>query len=250
MQSPIHARGNEEMGLGDDLLAAGQAKLLGRTVKIGDGSSVWEKNPLFDYIPYIDINADEWFLDHAGKRGYTKTIDRKRERIMVDGKCVKVKMSDKIRFNMDYRAEPAIIELEPIENDYVIVEPHIKPGAPPGKQWNYFDKVRDCGIRFLQFNSDSFGCERVDATIVEAARWMAGSRGYFGTEGFLHHLAAAFGKPAVVMMGAYNHPSVVGYDFHTNIWRDVPEELGHQQKFGAMDTIPPEEVLEALHANY
>jgi hypothetical protein len=40
---------------------------------------------------------------------------------------------------------------------------------------------------------------------------------------------------------------VTGYDFHTNIWRDVPEELGHRKKKGAMDTIPPEEVIEALH---
>ena len=238
------------MGLGDDLLAAGQAKLLGRTVKIGDGNTVWRGNPLFDYIPYLSPDADEWFIDYGGNRGYIKTIDRKRERVLVDGKCVKVKMSDKIRYNMDYRAEPAIIELEPIENDYVIIEPHTKPGAPPGKQWNHFDKVKDCGIRFLQFNSDSFGCEHMNTTIVEAARWMAGSRGYFGPEGFLSHLAAAFGKPAVVLFGAYTPPQVTGYDFHTNISRDVPEELGHQQKFGAMDTITPEEVLEALHANY
>ena len=236
------------MGLGDDLLAAGQAKLLGRTVKIGDGETARD-NPLFEYIPYLSYDADEWFIDYGGNRGYIKMIDRKRKRV-VNGDKVTVENWDRLRFNMDYRAEPALIEIAPIQSDYVIIEPHIKPGQAPGKQWHHFDKVVDCGIRFLQFNSDSLGCDHIETTLVDAAHFMAGSRGYFGPEGFLSHLAAAFHKPAVVLFGAYTHPQVTGYDFHTNIFRDVPEELGHSTNIGAMDTISPEEVLEALHANY
>jgi ADP-heptose:LPS heptosyltransferase len=110
--------------------------------------------------------------------------------------------------------------------------------------------VRACDFDFLQFNSDSLGVETVVTSIVAAARYIAGCRCYIGTEGFLHHLAAAFGKPAVVLFGAYSHPKVTGYDFHTNIWRDVPEELGHRKKKGAMDTISPEEVIEALNDCY
>jgi hypothetical protein len=117
------------MGLGDEILAAGQAKLLGKTVKIGDGD-VWIRNPLYEYIPYINKSAKDWYIDHGGNRGYIKEVLRppKYE-------------AEQIIFNMDYRAEPAIIELEPIENDYVIIEPHTKKGAPPGKQWNHYDSV-------------------------------------------------------------------------------------------------------------
>ena len=224
------------MGLGDDLLAAGQAKLLNKTVKIGDGVKPWY-NPLYEYIPYLSEAADEWFIDYGGHRGYIKEVERH-------------KTWERVIFNMDYRAEPALIELPGIDNDYVIIEPHIKPGSYPGKQWHHYNELMCCDFHFLQFNSDSLGCDSLNTSIVEAAQLMAGCRGYVGTEGFLHHLAAAFHKPAVVLFGAYSHPEVTGYDFHTNIWRDVPDELGHNKKTGAMETISPDEVIEALHDCY
>jgi len=221
------------VGLGDDLLAAGQAKLLNKPVRIGDGEKQ-VTNPLYKYIPYLS-DFGEWFIDYGGHRGYYKKIERH-------------KTWERIHFNMDYRAEPAIIELESIENDYIIIEPHIKRGAPPGKQWNHYDEVvRGCDYNFMQFNSDFLDCLSVGTSVVEAVRWIAGCKAYIGTEGFLHHLAAAFGKPAVVLFGAYSHPLVTGYDFHTNLWRDVPEELGHNKAVGAMDTIYPDEVIEALN---
>jgi len=223
------------MGLGDDILAAGQAKLLNKMVKIGDGDS-WIRNPLYEYIPYISKSAKDWHIDFNGEgRGYIKKIER-------NGSY------ERIIFNMDYKAEPALIELEPIESDYVIIEPNTKAGAAAGKQWPYFaEVVANTEYSFLQFNSDSLGVHSVVTDVVTAARYIAGCRCYIGAEGFLHHLAAAFNKPAVVLFGAYNHPEVTGYDFHTNIWRDVPDELGHRTKTGAMETIPPEEVIEALH---
>ena len=223
------------MGLGDEILAAGQAKLLNKTVKIGNGD-VWIKNPLYEYIPYISKSAKDWFIDYGGEgRGYIKKVERH-------------KTWERVIYDMDYRAEPAIIELSPFENDYVVIEPHIKPGAPPGKQWNYYKEVvRGCDFDFLQFNSDFLGVKYIGTDLIAAAKIIAGCRCYIGTEGFLHHLAAAFNKPAVVLFGAYAHPKVTGYDFHTNIWRDVPRELGHRSKTGAMDTIPPEEVIEALN---
>jgi len=223
------------MGLGDEILAAGQAKLLNKMVKIGDGD-VWIRNPLYEYIPYISKSAKDWFIDYGGEgRGYIKEVKR-------NGSY------ERVIFNFDYKAEPALIELEPIENDCVIIEPHIKPGAVPAKLWPYYSEVvRSCDYHFLQFNSDSLGVESVVTNVVTAARYIAGCKCYIGTEGFLQHLAAAFNKPAVVLFGAYNHPAVTGYGFHKNIWRDVPDELGHRQKTGAMKTIPPEEVIEALH---
>ena len=224
------------MGLGDDILAAGQAKLLNRPVRIGHRSSRWKENPLYEYIPYISKHADELFTDYGGHRGYIKEVQRFPD-------------WEQIIFNMDYRAEPAFIDIPAIDNDYVIIEPRIKRGAPPGKQWHHYQEVVGaCPYNFLQFNAQTLvGVDSVKTTIQEAAAYMKGARAYIGTEGFLHHLAAAFNKPAVVLFGAYSHPKVTGYDFHTNIWRDVPDELGHNRKTGAMDTISPEEVIEALH---
>jgi hypothetical protein len=225
------------MGLGDEILAAGQAKLLGRPVKIGDGEK-HIRNPLYDYIPYISMDG-EWFIDHGGNRGYFH-------------ECKALPDGERLIFNMDYKAEPAQIDLTPVENEYIIIEPNIKPSAPPGKKWPYYDVVVDrCDYPFLQFNSNSLGVDHINTSVVDAARWIAGCKCYIGTEGFLHHLAAAFNKPAVVLFGAFSHPEVTGYDFHTNIWRDVPKELGHRNMKGtAMETITPEEVIEALHDCY
>ena len=222
------------MGLGDEILAAGQAKLLNKKVRIGDGTKVkW--NPLYDYIPYIDREKGRWFIDFPGHRGY---IDRTEKRGMLK----------KVHFNMDYRAEPAIINLEPIETDYVIIESRIKHTAPPAKLWKHYQQVVDAvDCKFLQFNKCRLkGVDSVNTTIVEAARYIAGCRCYIGTEGFLHHLAAAFHKPAVVVIGAYSPPEVIGYDFHTNISVHDPEEMGHSHRTGAMDKITPDEVIQAL----
>lgn len=220
------------MGLGDEILAAGQAKKLGRPVKIGDGERVYW-NPLYEYIPYID-HEGEWFLDYPGHRGYLDHIEKRED-------------GEQFVFNLEYRAEPAIIEIEPIENDYVIIEPNLKEGSPPGKYYPFFDQVvHACDCNFAQFNDDSLGCTSINTDVVTAARYIAGCRAYIGVEGFLHHLAGAFHKPAVVLMGAYNLPAIMGYKEHINISIYKPDELGHRRRSGAMWEIDPAEVIQAL----
>lgn len=221
------------MGLGDQILAAGQAKLLNKQ-RIGDGSRVlW--NPLYDFIPYLDKKKGDWLIDFPGRRGYIRKTER-------NGSF------KRIHFNMDYRAEPAVINLDPIDNDYVIIESRIKSNAPPAKLWKHYQQVVDAvDCKFLQFNKCELrGVDAIDTDIIKAARYIAGCRCYIGTEGFLHHLAAAFHKPAVVVIGAYSPPEVIGYDFHTNISVHDPEELGHTTRTGAMDKITPDEVIQAL----
>jgi ADP-heptose:LPS heptosyltransferase len=216
------------MGYGDELLVAGQAKKIGKTVEI------WHKNKpiqneLYKYIPYLGSGVR---YEESPFRGYITDIQRNPKRII---------------FNRDYRAEPAIIDIEPENNDYIIIEPTIKRGASRAKQWHHYQQIVDAiDAKFLQFcNKTLDGTDIKNTTLTEAARLMAGCRLYVGAEGFLHHLAAAFGKPAVVIMGAFSHPKVTGYDFHTNIWIDDPDELGSYVKTGAMEKISPEEVIEA-----
>ena len=41
---------------------------------------------------------------------------------------------------------------------------------------------------------------------------------FLGTEGGMHHAAAALGKKGVVIFGGFIDPSITGYDIHTNLY--------------------------------
>lgn len=231
------------MGLGDGLLAAGQARLIhevtGEQVTIGakeEGLVEWMD--LYDYIPYISRNAPKfWLSDWQGCRGYIRSTTT-----YTSGKLIQV------HFNMNYRAVPAQIEIDATPNDFIIVEPLAKAGAPPAKQWHHWQELVDRfpGVKFVQLNQDTLkGVERIDTTVVEAAKLMKGCKGYVGTEGFLHHLAAAFDTPAVVVMGAFVPPTVLGYKSQISIAVDDPAELGHCGVYGAMERIPVQVVEKA-----
>ena len=225
-----------KVGLGDQLLASGQAKLLhqktGLKVQIGSPKTgaIWM--PLYDDVPYL---GDEiWLTDYPGCRGYIKRIERgKYERVI---------------FDHNYRAEPATVVIDPIDTDYIIIEPETK--GPPAKKWHYYQQVVDAfpKWKFLQFNQKTLnGVDTIKTTVKQAAAYMKGARAYIGTEGFLHHLAAAVGTPAVVLIGAYSLPEIIGYSNHINLCIDDPDELGHRSKFGAMERIKPEKVIEVLY---
>jgi hypothetical protein len=229
------------MGYGDFLLAAGQAKLMhqesGKKIAIGNGNEI-QQHELYSYVPYLCNpkkykGSFEWLLDWVGHRDY---ILRKENN---GGK--------QLIFNPDYRAEPCTLDIEPIENDYIIIEPLAK--CRPGKVWHHYQEVVNAfpDEKWLQFNMPTLeGVEVVKTNLVQAAQWMAGCRFYVGTEGFLHHLAAAFGKPAVVLFGGYAPPEILGYDIHRNIAVEAPGELGHFKRVGAMARITPQRVIEEV----
>jgi ADP-heptose:LPS heptosyltransferase len=72
---------------------------------------------------------------------------------------------------------------------------------------------------------------------------------FLGTDGGLHHAAAALGKKAVVIWGGYTHPRNLGYDSHINLHSGV-EPCGnlapcdHCKK--AMDRITVDMVVNAV----
>ena len=228
--------------LGDMLLAAGQAKLLhrkiGRKVTIGNprtGEVLW--NELYDFIPYLEKSGDVWVVDYKGNRGYADGSAK-----LPDGRMLQ------LFFKKKYRAEPAQIEIDPEPNDYVIIEPSIKKGAPLGKQWHGYQKVVDgYDAEFVQLNQDTLrGVKRINTTLTEATRLIKGCRAYIGTEGFLHHLAAAFGKPAVVLMGAFVPPMSFGYEGQISLAVNDPKECGSCYYTGAMNRIPVGAAVGAL----
>jgi ADP-heptose:LPS heptosyltransferase len=214
------------MGIGDQLLAAGRAKLLYKAtqqpVAIGDGKNViW--CPLYDHNPYLSKEpCEHWIVDYPGHRPYL-------------GDYTKLKRN----WIMDHRAEPCQIFWGPGEEaktgTYAVVEPNIKNGAPLAKQWpreRFQEVVNQTPITWIQFATGPplSGVNRVTTTLREAAQWIAGAQFVLTNEGAIHHIAAAFHTPAVVLFNSFIPPQVTGYEFHKNLYIHDSEVCGYTKR--------------------
>lgn len=149
------------------------------------------------------------------------------------------------------------------EGKYVMVNPHVKvPSTCAAKDWGWTKWVElaerlppdyllqcDYGFRILPN-------VRVVSTMTfdHAAALLTRCRGILTTEGGMHHAAGALHKPAVVIFGGTNPPSVLGYDFHTNLAVDDPKALGwrcyNADAAAAMDRITVDMVYAATKKNW
>ncbi len=106
----------------------------------------------------------------------------------------------------------------------VLIEPHTKV-AEGNKAWYWerwqtvIDEMSE--VLFVQtgpFNTRPLrGVELVATTFRQAAAILAGSRAFLGTEGALHHAAAALSIPAVVLWSEFISPEITGYPTHRNL---------------------------------
>lgn len=150
---------------------------------------------------------------------------------------------------------------------YVVVEPNVKVGASPNKDWGrdrYQEVVRSLpDVRFVQLGAHSDGpwLRGVESLLTPTYRAacgiLAAAEGYLGPEGGLHHAAAALRRPAVVIYGSFISPMTTGYPFHWNLTgMDGLEPAGRHAPCGrwapcascarALDSIQPEDVAEAV----
>lgn len=143
----------------------------------------------------------------------------------------------------------------------VILEPNIKIGASPNKQWGWVrwnklawllqkrghlvSQLGPVGTPMLE------GAEHiVTGSMRLAAAVMARARAAVLPEGGLHHVAAAVGTPAVVIFGGFIAPAVTGYAGQVNLF--AGEGLGCGARMpckhcaDAMAQIAPEDVLDQL----
>lgn len=143
----------------------------------------------------------------------------------------------------------------------VIVEPRLKPGASPNKDWGWarWNKLawllRKRGIIVTQLGAhpepllQQVGYVSTP-TMRHAAAIMAKARAAVLTEGGLHHVAAAVGTPAVVIYGGYISPEVTGYKDQVNLFTGGGLGCGMRVHCNhcaeAMAAITPEEVVEKL----
>jgi hypothetical protein len=143
----------------------------------------------------------------------------------------------------------------------ILIEPRLKPGASPNKDWGkarWLELVRLAalkGIRFAQCApTNKFHLPGVEFIwthdMRKAAAVVARARALVIPEGGLHHVAAAVGRPAVVIFGGYIAPAVTGYPEHRNLFTGGGLGCGmrvackHCQ--AAMAQIEPAQVLEEL----
>lgn len=237
------------MGLGDELMAAGQA----RALREAEGENappvvVLGNNQKPRLHPIFEMSPDVWSATKSGKvyppPDAKSVLNGPDARPYIDYRASLAKQHWAWR---EFRATPARIVLPQSYRDWaaarieelggapVIVQPHVKGKAPPAKMWGWerwqalVDMLPD--VPWLQIGRP--GEERLRGIAsLETPRWqhalavMAHSWGAVLQEGFLHHAAAAFGRPAVVIFGAYISPALTGYEGQTNLYTGQPDSLG------------------------
>jgi ADP-heptose:LPS heptosyltransferase len=235
------------MGWGDELIAAGEARKArqetGRRVMIAGGMHP-EHTKVWDYCPDVDQKSDYKIFVGHGHRPYI-SANHKWKR---------------------YRPTPARIELTQDLKDwgsqfgqgFVIIEPNVKLGSSKAnKDWgvaNYQQVVDNLPqYKFVQYSYPNarklFNVMNIPTpSFIHGLALMERAAGYLGPEGGLHHAAAAFGKPAVVIFGGFISPQVTGYDMHCNIFTGTGLGCASRVKCqcNCLTSISPGQVIEAV----
>ena len=164
----------------------------------------------------------EWIAHYKGCRKYNK---------LVNGKW---------HWNYDFKvkrgeffftdAERRLIEDCKWLGKFIVVEPNVEwhKSVAPNKDWgaDKYDqltaRLHGRGWRVVQFihkNSQRRlrGVTTMQLKFRDAIAVLSTAQLYIGPEGGMHHAAAAVDVPAVVLMGGFIPPSVVGYDGHINL---------------------------------
>lgn len=105
----------------------------------------------------------------------------------------------------------------------VLIEPHTKvPGSNKAWPWERWQALVDRGGTFVQVGPPGtrvlHGVRFVEtASFRQACAVLAVSRAFVGSEGGLHHAAAALGVPAVVLFSEFIGTDITGYPIHRNL---------------------------------
>lgn len=249
------------MGLGDWLMAAGEARRVhyatGKKVAITSRRGVPQWSPLFEGVPYILRQPTP---DCA------RVISASGDRPYIRGKFpLKWQWAP-------YQPHPAEIAFTPDElrkaepyHGAVMIEPNVKAIGHRNKAWPWHNwrevvdrlqmgelgkppRLVQCG----QHDVDRMaGVEFVTTdTFREALAVLSVCRALITTEGGLMHGAAAVGVPAVVIFGGFISPAVTGYAMHRNLFTGTGLGCGKRTPCpccsAAMQRITPSLVLDNL----
>jgi len=252
-------------------MAAGRAKLLhaetGKRVAIGRPNQIlWSE--LYENNPYL-VAPNEVFLecdivrllDYPGHRPY---IDYQGTRLHPDNR--RSRKPNRWVFNYHHGPpEPAEIFLKMeecwqaakyMDKAYVVLDPYAKSSAPPAKRWysDHFQQVVDAISPYVEVIQPIYGrAVALDGvtpkttSVREVAIWISNAKCVITNEGLLHHLAAAFNTPCVVIAGGFADKRISGYEYQTWVSREdkrvrgvrVSSRLGME----LMASIMPKEVI-------
>jgi ADP-heptose:LPS heptosyltransferase len=230
------------MGYGDELMVSGRARVMQQTdprkvlvtyqgaPKWSRWASVWENNPR---------------IAKAGERGDFQELQA-RDRVTNMRPYHLAKTPERWTYNPAFRADVGEIYFTEEEKAFgrphvgaVILEPHIKPGASPNKDWGWARwnelalLVQQAGLRVMQVGAAGTpvlnGAELiVTPSFRLACAVLFQARAAILPEGGLHHAAAALGVPAVVIFGGFTPVELTGYALHRNLGVSVGEACGRR----------------------
>lgn len=244
------------MGLGDELMAAGEARRLyeqtGNPSVILDARKMVRKHELWAGNPHIVYRFTPGrcnrVISGSGVRPYikSKSPERWTWTTYAPYPALMIFTSDELQFADKHKG-------------HVVVEPNVKDVGHANKAW-VKERWQDLVARFppgtfLQLRASNH------VPVLPGAQWvqtpsfrhalavLAVSRGYVGTEGGLMHGAAAVGAPAVILWSEFIAPNITGYAAHTNI-RHAGEPCGRRTDCPgcrkSMEAITVDEVTDAV----
>ena len=248
------------MGIGDELMAAGQARQLQemdlrlRKVQITD---------LFGEPRWHELWAGNPSIAQPGERGdFLKLVNEHNARPYIEGK------TPGHWIWKEFTPVPSRIPFTGAERDFgakhadlVIVQPTIRAKSSPNRQWgtgrwkDVAQRAAAAGIQLVQLGPAGTvplcGARLiVTASFSHACAILSRARAYVGHEGGMHHAAAALGIPAVVIFGAFISPQSTGYASHRNIFTGQGLGCGMRGPCAccsdAMARISPSKVLSEL----
>jgi len=212
------------MGIGDEIMAAGQAERLakqaGKPVAILDKNGVPRWHEVWERNPYVDPKSDLTITNAPGARPY---IQRWEGSTSV--------------FNMDYVNHPGRLYLtqehwdfaKQIDGPYIVAEPVVRRPSSLNKEWPmaYWHQLK------FQYPVIQMGVKAdkpilpgaifiKTPTIFHAAAIIANSCYVITSEGGTHHVAGAMRKPAIVIYGSFTSPKLTGYPNHDAITVEKP----------------------------
>ena len=234
------------MGLGDAIMATGEINELIKEhpdtkFLIGDGTNEYW-NEVFLNNPYIIRKSEAnnhkkilWLNNYEGHRPY-RNYDKK-------------KLADNYNWNINYKVKKgefffsddeiklATDVISKIKNKVgskkiIFIEPYVKKRRGyQNRDWgfeNWEKVVYDLKDRYA-FLHLTYGdlvpiknCINIHGLNFRSSVAILSKCDLFiGTEGGMHHAAAATSRKGVVIFGGHISPQTTGYDFHKNLYADI-----------------------------
>lgn len=224
------------LGYGDEIIGTGLARGMkdrGKLAAFGNGQKIlwgpwceemFANNPNIARPGSEQCSKLEWIPHYKGARMYNK---------LKEGKWV---------WNYDFKVTPGEFFFDEIErrsieyarqsmDGFVVIEPNVpwQKTVAPNKDWGEekYQKLTQMllreGIQVVQFIHKNSRRRLRGVTSLELHKFreaialLSLAKLYIGPEGGMHHAAAALNLKAVVIMGGFIPPAVVGYVSHINL---------------------------------